>query len=180
MAQIMSFLLQNSSLNWRKQETTRPFRYDLNQIPYDYTVVTMNRLTGLDLVDWMPEKLWTKIHNTVQEATTKTIPKKKKCKNARGLSEKALEVAEKRREAKGKWESEKCTQLNSEFQRTARRDMKAFLNKQCKTKQQNGKRLGISSRKLEVPREHFMQTWAQVKDRNSKDLTEAEEIKKWG
>ena len=78
---------------------TRPFRYDLNQIPYDYTVEMMNRFKGLDLVDRVSEELWTEIHNTVQEAVTKTIPKKKKYKKAKWLSEKALQIAKERREA---------------------------------------------------------------------------------
>ena len=79
-------------------KTTRPFRHDLNQIPYDYTVQVMNRFKGLDLVDRVPEEIWTEVHNLVQEAVTKTIPKKKKCKKAKWLSEEALQVAEKRSE----------------------------------------------------------------------------------
>ena len=82
--------------------TTRPFRYDLNQIPYDYTEEVMNRFKGLDLVHKVPEELWMEVGNIVQEAVTKTIPKKKKCKKAKWLSEEALKIAEKRREAKGK------------------------------------------------------------------------------
>ena len=85
-------------------QTTRPFRYDLNQISYDYTVEVTNRFKGLDLVDRMPEELWTKIHNTVKEVVTKTIPKKKKCKKAKWLSEEALQIAEKRKEVKDKGE----------------------------------------------------------------------------
>ena len=80
----------------------------------------------------MPEELWTEVHNTVQEAVTKTIPKKKKCKKAKWLSEEALQIAEKIREAKGNGERERYTQLNAEFQRIARRDKKAFLSDQCK------------------------------------------------
>ena len=75
-------------------KTTRPFRYDLNQIPYDYTVEVTNRLKGLDLIDRVPEELWTEVHDIVQEAVTKTIPKKKKCKKAKWLSEEVLEIAE--------------------------------------------------------------------------------------
>ena len=82
-------------------KTTRPFRYDLSQISYDYTVELMNRFKVLDLVDRVPEELWTEVHNIVQEAVTKTIPKQKKCKKAKWLSEETLQVAEKRREAKG-------------------------------------------------------------------------------
>ena len=97
----------------------------------------------------MSEELWTKIHNIVQEAVIKTIPNKKKCKKAKWLSDEALQIAEKRREAKGKEEKERYTHLNAEFQRIAKRDEKAFLSDQCKEE--------ISSRNLEIPREHFMQ-----------------------
>ena len=82
-------------------QTTRPFRYDLNQIPYDYTVEVTNRFKGLDLIDGVPEELWREVHDIVQEAVIKTISKKKKCKKAKWLSEEALQIAEKR-EAKGK------------------------------------------------------------------------------
>ena len=83
-------------------KTTRPFRYDLNQIPYNYTVEVRNRFKGLDLIDRVPEELWTEVHDTVQEARIKTIPKKKKCKKAKCLSEEALQTAEKRKDKKGK------------------------------------------------------------------------------
>ena len=92
-------------------KTTRPFRYDLNQIPYDYKVEVTNRFRGLDLVDRVPEKLETEVHNIVQEAVTKIIPKKKKCSKAKWLSEEALQTAEKTREAKGKGKRGKYTQL---------------------------------------------------------------------
>ena len=91
-----------------------------------------NRFKGLDLVDSVTEELWMRFVNTVQDVMTKTIPKKKKCKKAKWLSEKALQIAEKRREAKGKGEREKYTQLIAEFQRIARRDKKVFLSDQCK------------------------------------------------
>ena len=86
------------------RKTTRPFRYDLNQIPYNYTVEVTNRFKGLDLINRVPEELWTEIHDIVQEAVIKTIPKKKKCKNGRWLSEESLQIAKKRREAKSKGE----------------------------------------------------------------------------
>ena len=89
-AQIMSSLLQNSDLNWRNQG--KPFKYDLNQIPYDYTVEVTNRFKGLDLVDRVLEKLQTKVRKIVQEAVTKTILKEKKCKQAKQLSDKALQT----------------------------------------------------------------------------------------
>ena len=85
-------------------KTTRPFRYDLNQIPYNYAVKVSNRFKGLDLIDRVPEELWTEVHDIAQEAGIKTIPKKKKCKKAKWLSEEALQTALKRREAKGKGE----------------------------------------------------------------------------
>ena len=88
-------------------ETTRPFRYDLNQIPYDYTVEVRNRFKGLDLIDTVPDELWMEVCDTVQETGIKTIPKKKKHKKAKWLSEKALQTAVKRREAKGKGEKER-------------------------------------------------------------------------
>ena len=97
-------------------KTPRPFRYDLNQIPYDYTVEVMNRFKGF-ISGRVPEELWMEICNIVQESVTKTIPKKKKCKKAKWLSEEALQIAEKRRDAKGKGEWERHFQLNAEFQR---------------------------------------------------------------
>ena len=104
-------------------KTTRPFRYDLNQIPCDYPVEVRNRFKGLDLVDRVPEELWTEVCNIIQEVMTKTILKKKKCKKAKWLSEEALQIAE-RREVKGKEEKERYTHFNTEFQRIARRDLK--------------------------------------------------------
>ena len=98
----------------------------------DYTMEVTSRFKGLDLIDRVPEELWTKVCNTMQEAVIKTIPKKKKCRKAKWLCEEALQIAEKRREAKGKGEKESYTHLNAEFQRIARRDKKAFLNEQCK------------------------------------------------
>ena len=101
-------------------KTTR-FRYDLNQIPYDYTVEVTNRFKELDLIDRVPEELWIEVHDIVHEAGIKTIPKKKKCKKAKWLSEKGLQIAVKRREAKGKGEKERYIYLNAEFQRIAKR-----------------------------------------------------------
>ena len=123
-----------------------------------------NRFKGLDLIR-VPEELWMEVCDTVQEAVIKTIPKKKKCKKAKWLSEEALRIAQERREVKGKEEKEKYTHLNAEFQRIAMRDKKAFFSDQCKEIEENnrmGKRYQeISSRKLEIPREQFMQRWAQ-------------------
>ena len=98
-------------------KTTRPFRYDLNQTPSDYTVEMTNRFKGLDLIDRVPEELWTEVHDIVQEAVIKTIQKKKKCKKAKWLSMEGLQIAEKRREAKGKGKKERYIHLNAEFQR---------------------------------------------------------------
>ena len=96
-------------------------RYDPNEIPYDYTLEVTTRLKGLDLVDTVPEELWVEIHNIVQEAVIKTIPKKKKFKKAKLLSEEALQIAEERRGVKGKQGRERYTQLNTELKRIARR-----------------------------------------------------------
>ena len=103
MAQIMNSLLQNSDFKLKKVgKTTRPFRYDLNQIPYDYTVEVGNRFKGLDLIDRVPDELWTEVCDIVQETGIKTIPMEKKCKKAKWLFEEALQIAVKRKEAKAK------------------------------------------------------------------------------
>ena len=103
-------------------ETTRPFRYDLNQIPYDYTMEVRNRFKGLDLIDRVPDEQWKEVHDIVQETGIKTIPMEKKCKKAKWLSEEALQIAVKRREARSKGEKERHKHLKAEFQRIARRD----------------------------------------------------------
>ena len=113
-------------------KTTRLFRYDLNQILYDYTVEVGNRFKGLDLIDRVPDELWNEIRDIVQETGIKTIPMEKKCKKAKWLSGEVLQIDEKRREAKGKGEKERYTHLNAEFPRIARRDKKAFFSDQCK------------------------------------------------
>ena len=110
----------------------------------------------------MTDELWMEVHDIVQETVIKTIPKKKKCKKAKLLSEEALQIAVKRREAKGKGEKESYTHLNAEFQRIARRDKKVFFSDQCKEIEETN-RMGKTRdlfRKLEIPREHFMQRWA--------------------
>ena len=144
-------------------KTTRPFRYDLNQIPYSHTVEVTKRFKRLDLIDRVPEELWTEVHDIVQKAGIKTILKKKKCKKAKRLSEEGLQISEKRREAKGKGEKERYTHLNVGFQRIERRDKKAFLGDQCKETEENN-RMGKTRdlfKELEIPREHFMQRWGQ-------------------
>ena len=113
-------------------KTTKPFRYHLNQIPYDYTVKVRNRFKGLDLIDRMPDELWTEVPDIVRDTGIKTIPMEKKCKIAIWLSGEALQIAVKRREAKNKGEKERYNQLNTQFQRIAWRDRKVFLSNQCK------------------------------------------------
>ena len=110
----------------------RPFRYELNKIPYDYTVEVMNGFKGLDLIERVPEELWMEVRSTVQEAVTKIIPKEKKCKKAKWLSEETLQIAEERREAKGKGERKRYTKLNAEFQGITRRNKKVFLKHNAK------------------------------------------------
>ena len=107
--------------------TTRPFRYDLNQMSYDYTVEVTNKFKGLDLIDKVPEELWMEVCSMIQEVVIKNIPNKKKCKKDK-VSEGVLQIAEKRREVKGKGEKERYIHLNAEFQRIAKKDKKAFLS----------------------------------------------------
>ena len=113
-------------------KTARPFRYDLNQIPYDYTVEVRNRFKGLNLIDRVPDELWTEVHDIVQEIGITTTPMRNKCKKAKWLSGEAIQIAVKRREAKSKGEKERYKHLNTEFQRIAKRDKKAFFSDQCK------------------------------------------------
>ena len=143
-------------------KATRPFRFDLNQIPYDYTVEVRNRFKGLDLIDRVPDELWMEVCDIVQETGSKTIPKKKKCQTAKWLSEEALQIAVKRREVENKGEKERYTHLNAEFQRRAGREKKpsSVINAKISRKTIVWERLMISSRKLEIPREHFMQRQA--------------------
>ena len=119
-------------------KTTRPFWYDLKQITYDYIVEVMNRFKGLDQVDKVPEELLTEICNIVQEAVTKTIPKKKKCKKAKWLSEEVLHITEEKNSEK-QGRKGKIYLTNTEFQRIAKRDKKTFLNEQCKEVEENNR-----------------------------------------
>ena len=139
-----------------------------------------NRFKGLNLIDSIPEELWMEVHDTGQEAVIRTIPKKKKCKNANWLSDEVLQIAEKRREAKDKGERERDTHLNAEFQRIARRDKKAFLRDQCKETEEKS-RMGKTRdlfKKIRDTRGTFHAKMGSIKDRNGMDLTEAEDIKK--
>ena len=163
-------------------KTTRPFRYDLNQIPYDYTVEVTNRFKGLDLIDRVPEELRMEVHYNVQEVMIKTILKKKKCKKAKWLFEEALQIAEKRRDAKGKGEKERYTHLNAEFQRRARRDKKAFLSEQGKEIEESN-RMGSTRdlfKKIRDAKGTFHEKIGSIKDRNGRDLTEAEILRRGG
>ena len=120
-------------------KTTKPFRYELNQIPYDYTVEVINGFKGLYLIDRLPKELQAEVHNIVQEVVIKTIAKREKCRKAKWLTEGALQIAEKRREAKGKEEKKRYIHLNTEFQRTAMRDKKGFLTEQSKEIEENNR-----------------------------------------
>ena len=120
-------------------KNTRPFRYGLNKIPYDYPVEVRNRFKGLDLINRVPDELWMEVHDIVQKTGIKTIPMEKKCKKAKWLSEEALQIAMKRREVKSKGEKERYKHLNAEFQRIAREDKKAFLIDQCKEIEENNR-----------------------------------------
>ena len=162
------------------EKTTRPFRYDLNQIPYNYTVEVRNIFKGVDLIDRVPDELWMEVHDIVQETGIKTIPKKRKCKKGKWLSEEALQIAVKRREVKSKGEKERYTYLNAEFQRIARRVKKAFLSDQSKEIEENN-RLGKTRdlfKKIRDTKGTFYAKMGSIKDRNGMDLTEAEDIKK--
>ena len=139
-----------------------------------------NRFKGLDLIDRVPEELWMEVCDIVQEAVIKTTPKKKNWKQAKWLSEEALQIAEKRREAKGKGEKERYTHLNAEFQRTARRDKKPFFSDQCKEIEEDN-RTGKTRdlfKKIRDTKRIFHAKRGTINDRNGMDLPEAEDIKK--
>ena len=119
-------------------KNTRPFRYDLNQTPYNYTVEVTNRFKVSDLIDRMPDELWNEVRDLVQETGIKTILMEKKCKKAKWLSGKALQIAVKRRSEKQR-RKERYKHLNAEFQKIARRDKKAFLSDQCKEIEENNR-----------------------------------------
>ena len=141
-----------------------------------------NRFKGLDLIDRVPEELWTEFRDTVQEAVIKTIPKKKKCKKAKWLYEEALQIAVKRREVKAKGEKERYTHLKAEFQRTARGDKKAFLSDQCKEIEENN-RMGKTRdlfKRIRDAKGIFHAKMGTMKERNGTDLTEAEILRRGG
>ena len=163
-------------------KNTRPFRYDVNPIPYDYTVEVRNRFKGLHLTDRVPHKLWTEVRDIVQETGIQIISIEKKCQKAKGLFGEALQIVVKRREAKSTEEKERYKHLNAEFQRIARRDKKAFLSDQCKEVEENngmGKTRHLF-KKIADTKGIFHAKMGSIKDRNDMDLTEAEDInKKW-
>ena len=173
------FLIDKLRLKLKKVgKTTRPFRYDLNQIPCDYTVEVRNRFKGLDLIDRVSDELWMEVCDIIQETGIKTIPVEKKSKKAKWLSGEALQIAVKKREAKGKGEKERYKHLNAEFQRIARRDKKAFLSDQCKENSRMGKTRDLF-KKIRDTKGTFHAKMGSMKDRNGMDLTEAEDIKRW-
>ena len=161
-------------------KTTRPFRYDLNQITNEYTVEVRNRFKGLDLIDRVPDELWNEVHDIVQETGIKTIPMEKKCKKAKWLTREAFQIAVKRK-VKSKGEKERYKHLNAVFQRIARRDKKAFLSNQCKEIEENN-RMGKTRdlfKKIRGTKGTFHAKIGLIKDRNGMDLTEAEDKKRW-
>ena len=159
-------------------KTTRPFRYDLNQIPYDYTLEVTNRLIRSDR-----QSAWRTMDGTLWHCTgdnDQAHPQGKEMQKAKWLSEEALQIAVKRRKAKGKWNTERYTHLNAEFQRVARRDKKAFLSDQCKEIEENnrkGKTIDLF-KKIRDTKGDFHAKMDTIKDRNCMGLTEAEDIKK--
>ena len=139
-----------------------------------------NRFNGLDLIDRVPDELWTEVHDIVQETGIKIITKKKKCKKAKWLSEEASQITVERREAKSRGEKERYTHLNAEFQRIARRDRKAILSNQCKETEENN-RMGKTRdlfKKIRDTKGTFHAKMGSIKERNRMDLTEADDIKK--
>ena len=161
-------------------KTARPFRYDLNQIPYICTVEVRNRFQGLDLIDRVPDELWNGVRDIVKETGIKTVSMEKKCKKAKWLPGEGLQIAVKRREAKSKGEKERYKHLNAEFQRIARRDKKAFLSDQCKEIEEKN-RMGKTRdlfKKIRDTKGTFHAKMGSIKDKNSMNLREAEDIKK--
>ena len=139
-----------------------------------------NRFKGLDLIDRVPDELWMEVRDIVQETGTKTIPKKKKCKKSKWLSEEAVQIAVKRREVKSKGEKERYTHLNVEFQRIAKRDKKTFLSDQCKEIEENNRMRTTRDlfKKIRDTKGTFHAKMGSIKDRNGMDVTEAKDTKK--
>ena len=158
---------------------TRPFRYDLNKIPYDYTVEMTNRFKGLDLIECLMNYGW-RFMTLYRRQGSRPSPRKRNAKKAKRLSEEALQIALKRREAKSKGEKERHKHLNAEFQRIAWRDKKAFLSDQSKEIEENN-RMGKTRdlfKKIRDTKRTFHAKMGSIKDRNGMDLTEADSIRK--
>ena len=151
------------------RKTTRPFRYDLNPIPYDYTVEVRNRFKGVDLIDRVPDELWTEVGDIVPETGIKIIPMEEKCKKSKWLSGEALQIAVNSREVKSKGEKERYKHLNAEFQRIAKRNKKAFLSNQCKQLEEKN-RMGKTRdlfKKIRDTKGTFHAKMGSIKDRIS-------------
>ena len=161
-------------------KTTRPFRYDLNQMPFDYTVEVRNRFKGLDLIDRASDELWMEVCDTVQETGVKTIPKGKKMQKRKMAVWGGLTNSCEKMKSKKLRQKERYRHLNAEFQRIARRDPKAFLSDQCKEIEENNKMGKIRDlfKKIRGIKGTFHAKMGTIKDRNTMDLTEAEDIKK--
>ena len=161
-------------------KTTRPFRYDLSQIPCDYTAEVRNRFKGLDLIDRVQYEQLMEVRDIVQETGIKTILMEKKCKKTKWLFGEALQRAVKRREVKNKGQKERYKHLNTEFQRIAERDKKAFFSGQCKEIKENNRMRKTRDlfKKVRDTEGTFHAKMGSIKDRNGMDLTEAEDIKK--
>ena len=158
-------------------KTTRSFRYDINQIPYNYTVEMTNRFKGLDLIDRVPKELWMEVRDIVQKAGDH--PQETEMQKGKWLFEEALQIV-KRREVKGKGKKETYTHLNAEFQRIARRDKNTFLSDQCKEIEENNRMEKTRHRfkKIRDTKGTFHAKMGTIKDRNGMDITEAEDIKR--
>ena len=181
----LSRVFSNTTVEFRLKlkkvrKTTRPFRYNLYQIPYNFAVEVRNRFRGLDLIDRVPDELGTEVRDIVQETGIKTILMEKKCKKAKWLSGETLQIAVKRREVKSKGEKERYAHLNAEIQRRERRDRKEFLSDQCKEIEENNRLGKIRDlfKKIRDSKGTFHAKMGSIKDRNGMDLTEAEDIKK--
>ena len=170
-------LIAKFRLNLKKMvQTTRPFRYDLNQISYDYTVEVTNRFKGLDLVNCMPGEMWTEVWNIVQEAVKKPIPKggKKKKQKGKVVIWRGFTNSWRKKRSKSKGEGERCIQLNAEFQRTVRREKKAFFHEQCiKIEETNIRRKTRTFfRKIGNSKGTFHPMMGTIKDRECRDLVQ--------
>ena len=174
------FLITKFRLKLKKVgKTTRPFSYDLNQIPYDYTVEVRNRFKGLDLIECLMNYGW-RFVILYRRQESRSSPRKRNAKKAKWLSEEDIQIAVKRRVLKSKGEKERYKHLNAEFQRIARRDKKAFISDQCKEIEENN-RMGKTRhlfKKMRDTKGTFHGKMGSIKDRNGRDPTEAEDIKK--